>query len=226
MALLHFAVQETSRPGAQAAAERLLQLPPEALDGLSTDEVAQVQNFAVPADGISQLARCRRSPERLPVVRSRRISQRRLPVCRCGSRAAVCCSTGRSRPRRRRMVVSRSRRHSRAGTSRAIPADAFTLRADHPSLGALAASPAAEGDFAPERARRHSRTSSSATRDWRSGVVRLNGAPLAGATVAASGWSAARRGFQHANLHDWHLHVRVAAGGDLRADGDVGHRRE
>ena len=54
--LMHFAVQETSRSAAQAAAERLLQLPPEALAGLSTDELAQVGNFAAPGDGVSALA--------------------------------------------------------------------------------------------------------------------------------------------------------------------------
>ena len=53
---MHFAVQETSRPAAQAAAERLLQLPPEALAGLSTEELAQVENFAMPSDGVSPLA--------------------------------------------------------------------------------------------------------------------------------------------------------------------------
>jgi len=47
--LMHFAVQETTRPAAQAAAERLLQLPPEALAGLSTEELAQVENFAAPS---------------------------------------------------------------------------------------------------------------------------------------------------------------------------------
>jgi hypothetical protein len=53
--LMHFAVQHFSQPGATAAAQRLVQLPPEALVGLSSDEIANVQNFAIPADGTSPL---------------------------------------------------------------------------------------------------------------------------------------------------------------------------
>ena len=53
--LMHFAVQHFSQPAATAAAQRLVQLPPEALVGLSSDEIANVQNFAIPADGTSPL---------------------------------------------------------------------------------------------------------------------------------------------------------------------------
>jgi hypothetical protein len=53
--LMHFAVQHSSQPAATAAAERLVQLPPEALVGLSSDEIVGIQNFAVPADGTSPL---------------------------------------------------------------------------------------------------------------------------------------------------------------------------
>ena len=56
VALLHFVVQQTSRDAAQQAAARLIQLPPEALSGLSGDELAVIANFAVPGDGSSQLA--------------------------------------------------------------------------------------------------------------------------------------------------------------------------
>ena len=54
--LMHFAVQHTDAAAAQAAAERLVQLPPEALSGLTPSEIAAIVNFAVPADGISTLA--------------------------------------------------------------------------------------------------------------------------------------------------------------------------
>ncbi len=53
--LMHFAVQHSSQAAATAAAERLVQLPPEALVGLGSDEIAGIQNFAVPADGTSPL---------------------------------------------------------------------------------------------------------------------------------------------------------------------------
>lgn len=51
VAYLHFSVQEANRTAAKAAAERLAQLPPEALSGLSLEDISQVQNFDVPADG-------------------------------------------------------------------------------------------------------------------------------------------------------------------------------
>jgi hypothetical protein len=53
--LMHFAVQHSTQPAATASAERLVQLPPEALVGLSSDEITNIQNFAVPADGTSPL---------------------------------------------------------------------------------------------------------------------------------------------------------------------------
>lgn len=56
LALLRFLVQMPSRVSAQASAERLVQLPPEALVGLSAEERGQVVNFAVPADGVSTIA--------------------------------------------------------------------------------------------------------------------------------------------------------------------------
>ncbi|WP_211360494.1 carboxypeptidase regulatory-like domain-containing protein [Geobacter argillaceus] len=56
MALLHFVVQGISRDGAKSAAERLVQMPPETLSGLSGDELAAIANFVVPADGSSPLA--------------------------------------------------------------------------------------------------------------------------------------------------------------------------
>jgi hypothetical protein len=55
VALLHFVVQGVGRDGAQQGAERLVQLPPEALSGLSGDELAAIANFAAPADGSSAL---------------------------------------------------------------------------------------------------------------------------------------------------------------------------
>ncbi len=53
--LMHFAVQHYTQADATGSAERLVQLPPEALVGLSSDEIAGIQNFNVPADGSSSL---------------------------------------------------------------------------------------------------------------------------------------------------------------------------
>ena len=49
---MHFGVQQVSRAAAELSAERLSQLPPEALSGLNPEELAQIRNFNVPADGV------------------------------------------------------------------------------------------------------------------------------------------------------------------------------
>jgi hypothetical protein len=46
--LMHFAVQESDPTAAQAAINRLEQLPPDALAGLTADDKAVVVNFRVP----------------------------------------------------------------------------------------------------------------------------------------------------------------------------------
>ena len=53
VALMHFDVQQVNRAGARAAAQRLQQLPPEALQALSADEIAAIANFNVPTNGVS-----------------------------------------------------------------------------------------------------------------------------------------------------------------------------
>jgi hypothetical protein len=55
VAYMHFGMQQPTRTSARASAERLVQLPPEALAGLSDAERVEVRNFAVPADGVSTL---------------------------------------------------------------------------------------------------------------------------------------------------------------------------
>jgi hypothetical protein len=54
--LMHFGVQQSTRAAARASAERLVELPPEALEGLSAAEIAAIENFNVPATGISAIA--------------------------------------------------------------------------------------------------------------------------------------------------------------------------
>jgi hypothetical protein len=56
LALISFVVQQTTTSAAKASAERLVQLPPEALNGLSSQEQALVVNFAMPANGVSAMA--------------------------------------------------------------------------------------------------------------------------------------------------------------------------
>ena len=54
--LMHFVAQQMYNVGAQATAERLVQLPPEALTGLSAEERAAIANFVVPEDGVGTVA--------------------------------------------------------------------------------------------------------------------------------------------------------------------------
>ncbi len=53
--LMHFVSEQASYAGAEASASRLVQLPPEALAGLSAEEIASIRNFAAPQDGLSAL---------------------------------------------------------------------------------------------------------------------------------------------------------------------------
>ena len=53
--LMHFVSQESFRDSGIAAAERLRQLPPEALVGLGLDELGAIINFDVPDGGVSEL---------------------------------------------------------------------------------------------------------------------------------------------------------------------------
>ncbi|RXH58431.1 carboxypeptidase regulatory-like domain-containing protein [Granulicella sibirica] len=54
--LMHFVSQEVLRTAATASAQRLVQLPPEALLGLSAADASAIQNFAVPQNLTSTVA--------------------------------------------------------------------------------------------------------------------------------------------------------------------------
>jgi protocatechuate 3,4-dioxygenase beta subunit len=55
VALLHFLSIETTRNSSLASALRLAQLPPEALAGIDPNDLASIQNFVPPANGVSAL---------------------------------------------------------------------------------------------------------------------------------------------------------------------------
>ena len=186
VALMHFAAQETSRPSAQGAAARLLQLPPEALAGLSTEELAQIENFVMPGDGVSALAPLAPLTGAIAgrALGSDAVTPAPGVVVRFQSanilfgRTFVTTSAGDG-------SFSFASAMTENGTSRAIPVDGFTLRADHPTLGSLAPAPPAAGVFADGSQTAQQDLVFSNTGVSR-GVVRLNGVPVAGATVSAS----------------------------------------
>ncbi|MEN3340225.1 MAG: large repetitive protein, partial [Acidobacteriota bacterium] len=185
VALMHFAVQETTRPAAQAAAQRLVQLSPEAVAGLSTEELAEIQNFAAPADGVSTLAGL------APLTGA--ISGRVLASDGTTAVAGVPVSF-----QSNDVLFGRTYQTMTAadgafaftsaltdgGSSRAIPAEAFTLRAEHPTLGAQAAAPPATGQFVAGAQSAQQDIVFSNTGLSR-GTVRFNGVPVSGATVTA-----------------------------------------
>ncbi len=147
VAYLHFVVQQTSRAAARASVERLGQLPPEALAGLSPDEIARIRNFAVPAGGTSP-------PAPLPSLAGA-ISGR---VLAGDGATAVPGAQVRFRSNSpffgRTHVVSSDAIGSftlgssfdENGTSVAIPVAPYTLEAAHPVTGVPA--PATTGEFA------------------------------------------------------------------------------
>ena len=52
---LHFVTQQVTDEAAQVSAQRLLQMPPEALVGLTAADVSAVQNFPLPQNAVSTL---------------------------------------------------------------------------------------------------------------------------------------------------------------------------
>jgi hypothetical protein len=61
--VMHFVVQQVNQAGAKASAERLSQLPPEAIQSLTQSELQAIVNFTVPQDGVGTV-------ESLPVLTS------------------------------------------------------------------------------------------------------------------------------------------------------------
>jgi hypothetical protein len=189
VAYLSFVAQQSSRASAQASAERLVQLPPEALDGLNLDEIAEIVNFAVPSDGSSAI----------PV----------LPALTGAVEGRVLASDGSTtiagssvHLRSANPLFGRNYQFSTGsdgrfafagflndtGSSRAIPVEPFTLQADHPTLPSLVQSPPVGGSFAAGSTTTAQDVVFSNT-GFVSGTARFNGAPVAGAAMVASGTS-------------------------------------
>ncbi|MEX1993675.1 MAG: carboxypeptidase regulatory-like domain-containing protein, partial [Steroidobacteraceae bacterium] len=148
VAYMHFVVQHSSLAAAQASAERLSLLPPEALDGLNGEELTSITNFDMPADGLS--------------------SQPPLPALTGLVSGQVLASDGvtplpyaQVTFRTNNLLFQRDltmqadelgkfvfRGVIHEGQSRAIPADSYSLTARHNNTGASITVPGAfEGSF-------------------------------------------------------------------------------
>jgi protocatechuate 3,4-dioxygenase beta subunit len=147
VAYMHFGIQQTSRDAALASAERLAQLPPEALAGLSAAERGQIRNFAVPADGASTLAS-------LPAVAGS-VSGRVLSGDNAAGIGGGLVNLKSNNPFFGRTyhvyadaggAFGFATSLNDSGTSVAIPLDAFTLKTTHPLT--QVESPVVTGTFA------------------------------------------------------------------------------
>jgi plastocyanin len=148
VALMHFTSEQTARVGAQSSAARLVQLPPEALTGLTAAELSQIRNFAVPANGLSTV-------EPLPapngivdgavlaVDNTSRIPGAHVTFKSANSlfgRTYLFSADGNG-------AFRLASTFNDFGGSVAVPQSAFTLRATHPQTNLQ--SPPTPGDFQP-----------------------------------------------------------------------------
>jgi hypothetical protein len=180
--LMHFVVQQTGRGSALASAERLIDLPPEALAGLSESEIATVQNFAVPANGVSTL-------EPLPLLTGS-IQGRTLSHDGSIAVPGAPVSFKSSHPLFGRRYAITSNATTGAftltgalndlGSSVAVPIDAFTLSATHPATSAVAT---VNGSFAVDTTSTTRDVLFSGTGTAVAMVTTFDGAPIAGANV-------------------------------------------
>jgi 5-hydroxyisourate hydrolase-like protein (transthyretin family) len=148
VAYMHFGSQQISRASAQASVDRLSQLPPEALVGLAQQDIAAIRNFAVPANGVSNLAP-------LPVLTATITGQtlagdsaRLIPNAQVRfksdnlfySRQQTVTSDGAG-------TFTLAANGTTNGSTVLIPADNFTLVATHPLTQVQ--SPVVTGSFPP-----------------------------------------------------------------------------
>ena len=146
VALMHFATQQTGRQAAAASVDRLSQLPPEAIEGLTADEIAAIINFAVPADGRSLVVAL---PPLTGTITGRTFEGDGVTPTPNASvtvkssnlffgRTYYTNSDGAG-------IFTFDTSFSSTGGSRLVPIDGFTLQASHPRTGVT--SPFVAGAF-------------------------------------------------------------------------------
>jgi hypothetical protein len=185
---MHFGAQSTSRAGAQAAATRLVQLPPEALAGLDANEIEQIRNFAVPLDGVSLLD---------PILLNGSVTGRALEGDGATPVASMSVRYRSSNPifGRQRSVATNATGNftflstvANLGSSGnvAIPILPFTLDGNHPQ--SVLAAPVATGGFAPGATAAQQDLVFTGFGRITGGVVRHTGAALTnGGTIVVQG---------------------------------------
>ena len=149
VAFIHFGVQQLTGAAAVASAERLASLPPEAVSGLSADEIAAIQNFAVPADGESTVpalpalsgtisGKVLEGDEQTAIASAKVRFTSQHPLFP-GTYNATATATG---------SLTLTGALTDNGTSVPVPVFGFTLQATHPATDIL--SPTVGGSFDPQ----------------------------------------------------------------------------
>ena len=178
MAFMHFGVQQYSRAAAEASVARLATLPPEALESLSAEEIAEIQNFAVPAGGTSAVAPL---PPLGGMITGRLFeADRTTPVSFLNLRyRSNLLLFGRTY-----FSFTATSSFTIGGAGVTVPLDAFTIEADHPVTQVT--SPAAVGTFPSGLTTATADIVFSNTGIVRGTVRRTSGVPVAGANLVAT----------------------------------------
>jgi Carboxypeptidase regulatory-like domain/Bacterial TSP3 repeat len=186
VAYMHFGAQQVSRASAAASADRLGQLSPEALVGLSPDEITEVRNFAVPPSGVSTLAPL---PALNGVVVGRVLAGDGITTV---PNATVRFHSNSLFYGRTLQATSAAdgtynfvSSFNNSGSSIPVPIDAFTVQAIHPFTGIQ--SPAAGGTFAPDQTTADQDVTFTNTGVVRGFVFRHNGAAVNNGSVELFG---------------------------------------
>src|SRR6185312_8815383 len=141
--LMHFALQNAVQASAVASAQRLVQLPPEALAGLASNEILAIQNFAVPADGSSPVPPL--TPPALGTVSGKALAVDGLTAL---SNVTVKFQSG-------NLIFGKTASSSSdangAFTLNSVPIDTFSLQGTINSSQFIINSPSAFGSFAPNQ---------------------------------------------------------------------------
>src|SRR5215471_18141364 len=185
IAYMHFGAQQVSRAAAAASADRLMQLPPEALVGLSQDEISEIRNFVVPTNGVSSLPPLPALNGTVSGLTLAGDGATRVPNASVRFHSNnIFYSRTRFLSSDNSGVFSLASVFNDLGSSVALPIDSFTLQATHPFSGIL--SPTVIGNFATDQTTAFQNIVFSNT-GLVAGVVSRAGTPVTSGSVQLSG---------------------------------------
>ncbi len=181
VSLMHFVLNQTSRNASRVAAERLLNLPPEAIDDLNSEERASVLNFDVPEQSTVEplpnltagiITGTVYSGDGVSVVSDAEVTFQSLHPLFERTRTAYTDSQG-----------SYEFQSTLDGSAQnaVIPVDNFTVRAAYQRTGVV--TPLVFAEFAPDTVAVNQDLVFSGFGDVQGNVLRHNGARVADAVV-------------------------------------------